>query len=187
MIASMAPINLKSDCFKYPVPNAIALGGVEIGRNKAVEADKPIANDTVRISWGNKVMPIGISKLAAAVLLIIFERIVVIKASKIIRYKLLLNVGIILTICLASPESLITIPSVKPPETNIKVSHGNPLKSSAVTNPPAVNSTIGIKETTATGILCKLVVIHNPMVIEKVVTSRIRFLVVFRDCGLICC
>ena len=75
----------------------MAFGGVEIGRNSAVEADKPIVSETIRISLGSNVMPMGINRLAAAVLLIIFERMVVINASNIKSCKLLPNVGIPLT------------------------------------------------------------------------------------------
>ena len=41
-----SPMKRKSDCFRKPDDKAIALGGVEIGRNKAVEADSPITTET---------------------------------------------------------------------------------------------------------------------------------------------
>lgn len=40
------PINRKSDCFKKPEEKAMALGGVDMGKNKAVEADNPITTET---------------------------------------------------------------------------------------------------------------------------------------------
>lgn len=46
------PPNLKSFCCKKPVLNAIALGGVEMGKNKALEALRPMINVPPKHSLG---------------------------------------------------------------------------------------------------------------------------------------
>src|SRR5699024_12332691 len=55
----------------------MALGGVDIGRKSAVEAEKPITSDTSTACSGNKEAPTGIKTLAAAVLLIMLDNKVV--------------------------------------------------------------------------------------------------------------
>ena len=90
---SMPPI-LKSFCSSNPVLNAIAFGGDDTGRNMAVEA----ANAMIRaISFSNPTMmamPRGIITVLAAVLLMIFETSMVIKAKMNIRTMLLISMVI---------------------------------------------------------------------------------------------
>ena len=59
----------------------MALGGVEIGRNKAVEADSATTSEMPRAYSGSKDTPKGIRILAAAVLLIILDNSVVKRPS----------------------------------------------------------------------------------------------------------
>ena len=59
----------------------MAFGGVDIGRNKAVDADSPTIKATSNAWSGRRVTPNGINILAAAVLLIILDSRVVNKAN----------------------------------------------------------------------------------------------------------
>ena len=63
----------KSFCSIIPVLYAIALGGVETGRNNAVEADNPMIMATSMLYCGKIAIPKGISTVAVAVLLIMLE------------------------------------------------------------------------------------------------------------------
>ena len=68
----------KSFCSINPVLYAIALGGVETGRNNAVDADNPMIIATSMLYCGRIAMPKGMSTVAVAVLLIILEKSIVV-------------------------------------------------------------------------------------------------------------
>lgn len=67
------PPNLKSFCSIYPVLYTIALGGVDTGRNNAVDAAKPIIMAISVWLFGRIAIPNGISTVLVAVLLMMFE------------------------------------------------------------------------------------------------------------------
>ena len=56
---------------------AIALGGVEIGKNKAADALKPITRGNTIALVDTNIIAIGIKIVAVAVLLIKFDRVIV--------------------------------------------------------------------------------------------------------------
>ena len=64
------PPNLKSFWTSLPVLKAIAFGGVEIGKNKAADALKPITKGNISAFVDTKIIAIGINIVAVAVLLI---------------------------------------------------------------------------------------------------------------------
>src|SRR5699024_7547783 len=152
----------------------MALGGVDIGRKSAVEAEKPITSDTSTACSGNKEAPTGIKTLAAAVLLIMLDNKVVSQPKSKSITTAFSNIGICATKYSARPASLITIPSVSPPVTRISVSQGNIFKSSAPTTPVTEKAIMGSRETTATGMLCSGELSQSPIVITKVATTMSR-------------
>jgi len=78
----ISPPNLKSFCSNLPVLYAIAFGGVEIGKNNAVEAQSPMTTGRIIGLLYVSIIPIGIKIVAVAVLLIILDNITVKKAKK---------------------------------------------------------------------------------------------------------
>ena len=68
------PPNLKSFCSNFPVLNAIAFGGVEIGKNSAAEALKPITNGNTTAFEDTSIIATGINIVAVAVLLIKLDK-----------------------------------------------------------------------------------------------------------------
>ena len=71
------PPILKSFCSSNPVLYTIALGGVDTGRNNAVEVARPIAKATCDSKPTRIAMPNGINTVAVAELLMMFEKIIV--------------------------------------------------------------------------------------------------------------
>ena len=61
-----------------PEENAIALGGVDTGRNNAVDAESPIIIATSIPYFGKIAIPNGMSTVAVAVLLMMFEKSIVV-------------------------------------------------------------------------------------------------------------
>ena len=76
-IPATIPPYLKSFCVNRPVLNAIAFGGVEIGKNNAADALNAITVGKIAILVDTRIIAIGIKIVAVAVLLIKFERIIV--------------------------------------------------------------------------------------------------------------
>ena len=68
------PPSLKSFCSTRPVLKAMALGGVDTGRNMAVEADKAMIRVISTFKAIRMAMPSGIITVLVAVLLIILEK-----------------------------------------------------------------------------------------------------------------
>ena len=73
-IPATKPPYLKSFCSKKPELKAMALGGVEIGKNRAAEALNPMTNGSMMLFDGTRMMAMGIRIVAVAVLLIKFEK-----------------------------------------------------------------------------------------------------------------
>lgn len=67
------PPCLKSFRLIFPVLYAIALGGVDTGKNKAAEALNPMTIVMISISLETNTMAMGINMVVVAVLLIKFE------------------------------------------------------------------------------------------------------------------
>ena len=76
-IAIRMPPILKSFCSSKPVLYTIALGGVDTGRNNAVEVARPIAMATCDSKPIRIAIPKGINTVAVAELLMMFEKIIV--------------------------------------------------------------------------------------------------------------
>ena len=76
------PPNLKSFCVILPVLKAIAFGGVEIGKNKDVEALKPMTKGSTIWLVAANIIAIGIKIVTVAVLLIKLDIITVKSENK---------------------------------------------------------------------------------------------------------
>ena len=85
IIPATRPPARKSFCSSLPVLNAMAFGGVEIGKNKAAEALNPITKGRITLLEDTRIIAIGIKIVVVAVLLIKFERMTVNKENTIIK------------------------------------------------------------------------------------------------------
>lgn len=63
----------------------MAFGGVEIGKNKAAEALKPITSGNTSVLFETKIIAIGIKIVAVAVLLIKLDKTIVRREKTIIK------------------------------------------------------------------------------------------------------
>ena len=73
---NIIPLSLKSFCSRKPVPNTIALEGLDASNIKAEEDERAIINATSNFNEGRIAMQIGTSKVVAVELVITLARII---------------------------------------------------------------------------------------------------------------
>ena len=147
------PPGLKLFCSTIPVEKEMAFEGVETGKSKAEEQLSATIKGTANPHIPGSDSPKGTKIEAAAVLLIMLEMSTAMMAKTTATPTMGMGNREIFSIIISvRPTSTMAIPNARPPATNISVSHGNLLTSSALMTWKSVSNTIGMAEVAAMGI-----------------------------------